>query len=304
MKRTLTLSIGMIICASLAYAAEVKIKAVTTSGPKAAPATSFADDTPMIHALFKTTGAQKGDTVRGVWIAEDVGEKAPANTKIGEKTLVLEGDTNNGDFSVNKPDKGWPAGKYRVEIYAGEKLATTAKFTVGATDSEATRSETADETRRSGGIGSRRIKFPANDPTFTMELPAKWTYTTDKDGNLDCNAGDETYSFSVIKLDAVRDNKGLKAALPDLADDIAKAMEIKNFEPGDIETDENGNGVSFTGIAGEGESRGVEFAVSVHAFEPQKGRFYAIATAATKESDAEHEEEYDEITASIMPIED
>ena len=33
-------------------------------------------------------------------------------------------------FSLNKPTKGWPVGKCRLQIYVGDDLATTAKFTI------------------------------------------------------------------------------------------------------------------------------------------------------------------------------
>jgi len=110
----------------------VKITAMTTTGPEDQPTRIFTTDTPKVLALFKTKGAQKGDKLRGVWIADDVGEAAPANTKIDEKTLTVEGDTDDGDFSCTKPTKGWPAGKYHLDIYANDELATTVKFTIGA----------------------------------------------------------------------------------------------------------------------------------------------------------------------------
>src|ERR1700726_3729652 len=132
MKRTLALLTGIMICASVARAGDVKVKAVMTTGPEDDPTTTFATDTPKVFAMFKTVGVQKGDKIRGVWIAENVGSAAPANSKIDEKALTLEGDTDDGVFSLSKPTKGWPAGKYRLEIYANDKLATTVKFTVEA----------------------------------------------------------------------------------------------------------------------------------------------------------------------------
>jgi hypothetical protein len=123
----------MMICASVARGGDVKIKAVMTTGPEDEPTTVFQTDTPKVLALFKANGAKKGDKLRGVWIADDVGDAAPANTKIDEKTLTLEGDTD-GDFSCSKPTKGWPAGKYHVDIYANDELATTVKFTIEAAE--------------------------------------------------------------------------------------------------------------------------------------------------------------------------
>ena len=143
MKRTLAFLIGMMICASVARGGDVKVKAVMTTGPKDEPTTIFTAETPKVLALFKTKGAQKGDKLRGVWIAEDA---APANTKIDEQTLTLEGDTDDGDFSCTKPNKGWPAGKYHVDIYANDELATTVKFTIeAAKKTEKESKESADD---------------------------------------------------------------------------------------------------------------------------------------------------------------
>jgi hypothetical protein len=302
MKRILFLS-AAIACASLAHAGDFKVTAITSTAPKGAPTTVFAPDIPIVYALFKTTGAHKGDTVRGVWIAEDVGDKAPPNTTIGEKTIVLESDTNDGNISLSKPDAGWPTGTYRFDLYAGDKLGTAVKFTISDNSKAAAPMEKSAEKQTAAASGSKSIKFPEKDPAFTFELPKGWTYTTDKDGNLDCKAGnDETYVFSILNLDDVHNDEELKTALPEVATTLAKAMHLKNFEAGDIETDTNGEGVSFTGIAGDGEANGTGFTVMVHAFEPQKGKYYALALAATKESDAKHEQDYDDITASITPI--
>jgi hypothetical protein len=75
----------------------------------------------------------------------DVGDVAPANTKALEKTLTLEEDTDDGDFAFSKPTKGWPVGKYRVEIYVNDDLAKTVKFTI-----EAAKSEKGEEEESSG----------------------------------------------------------------------------------------------------------------------------------------------------------
>jgi hypothetical protein len=83
-----------------------------------------------LFALFKTHGIQGGNKIRSVWIAEDVGEAAPKETKIDDLTLEVEGDTDDGVFSLSRPDKGWPVGKYRLEIYVGDKLVATKKFSV------------------------------------------------------------------------------------------------------------------------------------------------------------------------------
>jgi hypothetical protein len=44
----------------------------------------------------------------------------------------MEGDTDDGYFTFLKPTNGWPAGKYHLDIYANDELATTVKFTIAA----------------------------------------------------------------------------------------------------------------------------------------------------------------------------
>ena len=74
-------------------------------------------------------GASIGTSVKSVWIAEDVGNKAPPNYKIDEKTLALP-FSNTGSFTLSEPNNRWPVGSYRLEIYIGSTLANTLKFTV------------------------------------------------------------------------------------------------------------------------------------------------------------------------------
>ena len=136
MNRIFGLLIASLIAVSVAHAADVNIEVYMTSTPGGKEETSFAADTPSLFAMFKTKGIKDGDKVRGVLIAEDVGDVAPANTKVLEKTLALNGDTDDGDFNFSKPTNGWPVGKYRVEVYVNDELATTAKFAIEATESD------------------------------------------------------------------------------------------------------------------------------------------------------------------------
>ncbi len=150
-----------------------------------------------------------------------------------------------------------------------------------------------------------KVKFPADEPTFTLELPAGWTYEADKDGNLDCAPGDDSgYMLTVLLLPQISSQKELKAALPKLAKTMADGAKLKNFATSDVESDKNGNGISFSGIAGQGEMEGTDFVVFVHGFETKKGKFYALVTAGSEKADKKHEKNYDAITASIEPLEE
>ena len=149
MKRTFSVVVPLVvslICLSVVKAGVVSVKVRMTAGPQDPPSTTFATNTPNLYAIFKTEGAKTGDKIRGVLIAEDVGDVAPANTKVLETILDVEGDTEVGDFSFSKPTNGWPVGKYRVEIYVNDELATTAKFTINAA-----KKKSADEEEEESG---------------------------------------------------------------------------------------------------------------------------------------------------------
>jgi hypothetical protein len=132
MKRTFVLLAAGLICAPLAHGGDAKVEAAIAVDQDTKPATTFGADVPKLYAFFRTKGTEKGEKLRGVWIAENVGSAAPANTKIDEATLTADQDDFFGAFSLSKPNKGWPVGKYRVEIYEGDELATTVEFTIGA----------------------------------------------------------------------------------------------------------------------------------------------------------------------------
>ena len=131
-KRILSIILVVTVGSLVAHADSPTVEAAIAVDSDTKPTDSFATTVPKLNAFFKSTGTVKGDKLRGVWIAEDVGDAAPANTKIDEASIIADQDDYYGAFSLSKPDKGWPPGKYRVEIYLNDELVTTVKFTVEA----------------------------------------------------------------------------------------------------------------------------------------------------------------------------
>ena len=94
------------------------------------PTTTFPVDQPVIHLVAKVANAPEGTKVKSVWTAVDVGEVAPANTKVAETEIVLNSD-GNAHFTLSIPTSGaWPAGKYKVDIYLNDKLDRTLEYTI------------------------------------------------------------------------------------------------------------------------------------------------------------------------------
>jgi hypothetical protein len=135
-KRILALLVALMVGSSLLVRADdgPKVEAAIAVDENTKPTDTFTADVPKLYAFFRSTGTAKGDVLRGVWIADDVGAAAPANTKIDEASITADQDNYFGAFSLTKPTNGWPPGSYHVDIYLGDDLATTVKFTITPAD--------------------------------------------------------------------------------------------------------------------------------------------------------------------------
>ena len=91
------------------------------------PSTEFYTDTPKIVCVWAVEGVGLSVPIRSVWIAEDVGGAAPPNYQLEDKSIV---GVNEGSFYITTPANGWPVGKYRLEIYIGDKFAKQIPFTI------------------------------------------------------------------------------------------------------------------------------------------------------------------------------
>jgi len=89
----------------------------------------FARDTPKIVCVWRVKGVKSGTALKGVWIAEDVGNAAPPNYKLVEKSITITVE-NEGSLNVTKPTNGWPVGKYLLEIYLNDIRVKTLPFTI------------------------------------------------------------------------------------------------------------------------------------------------------------------------------
>ena len=91
---------------------------------------TFALGTPKIFVHAGLVEVPHGSKVSSDWIAEDTAGAAPANYKIDSVTLDTGMLTNVVTFSLSKPNNGWPAGKYRVDLFIDGKPAGAAHFKV------------------------------------------------------------------------------------------------------------------------------------------------------------------------------
>ena len=94
------------------------------------PTSTFPTDQAVINLVVTVANAPSDTKVKTVWTAVDVGDAAPANTKIDEAEITMN-DSGNAHFTLSSPSTGvWPVGKYKVEIYLNDKLDRTLEYTI------------------------------------------------------------------------------------------------------------------------------------------------------------------------------
>lgn len=91
------------------------------------PSVEFYADTPVIVCVWDVAGVDPSVPIKSIWVADDVGAAAPPHLKLMEKSVA---GYSEGSFSVTRPDNGWPAGQYHLEIYIGDTLAKEVPFSI------------------------------------------------------------------------------------------------------------------------------------------------------------------------------
>ncbi len=91
----------------------------------------FSSSAPEIHALVKLAEVKAGSKLKGEWVAVDAIETP--NYVINSTPLSLEsaGDLT-AHFKISKPARGWPPGKYKLDLYLDDLLMASAPFAVVA----------------------------------------------------------------------------------------------------------------------------------------------------------------------------
>jgi hypothetical protein len=107
------------------------LRAFLATDKERQPRTEFSSDTERINVFWKGDGLEVGDKIRAVWVAEDVGEANPKETKISQKMMMANKRDEQGQFFLARPAaQNWPIGKYRVDFFINDKLAQVVKFTI------------------------------------------------------------------------------------------------------------------------------------------------------------------------------
>jgi hypothetical protein len=91
------------------------VKAMTFPGDGDVPPQSrFAADTPKIILALQIRGLKADDKLTATWVAEKT-DRSPPNFEIVSTTIPL-GASDVVSSSMTRPNAGWPAGQYRVDV--------------------------------------------------------------------------------------------------------------------------------------------------------------------------------------------
>lgn len=135
------LSFSMVLCAETSPQIDT-ILTDQASDNHPMPKEAFTKDTPVLYVFWKSIQLKQGQKIKSVWMAEETNHVAPPNYKIDEVELTLEpgtatnliallpGNQWSGKFKITKPNNGWPAGKYHMDIYVDDNLVKSIKFNV------------------------------------------------------------------------------------------------------------------------------------------------------------------------------
>ena len=91
-------------------------KGVGPDGQAVDQTTSFAPDVEKIYLVFKTRGLPPNSHLQAIWIADDVDAPVPKGYEVTRATITVQGD-QAGNFALSRPNPGFPAGQYHVDLY-------------------------------------------------------------------------------------------------------------------------------------------------------------------------------------------
>lgn len=85
-----------------------------------------------IKVLRNVFECEDGLKIEARWIAQDVGDVAPANSLIAKVEMVTRGPLNVAQLS--RPTNGWPLGLYRLELWHQQKSIHTVYYAIEKLD--------------------------------------------------------------------------------------------------------------------------------------------------------------------------
>jgi len=87
---------------------------------------TFAVDSPMVYVTGLLKNAPEGTVITSEWYYLE----SDPDTFIDRASYESVDTTNSFDFSLSKPNAGWPLGEYEVKLYIDDEYKETVTFKV------------------------------------------------------------------------------------------------------------------------------------------------------------------------------
>ena len=152
-------------------------------------------------------------------------------------------------------------------------------------------------------LQAKTVKFPADDPAFSFNLPDGWTTETGKDGRLYCTAGGGSeFKIGFVASPGVKNADDAKELLPKILTGMSDAMKCEKYKASDAQSGKMG-AISYIAMEGHCTVGGTEMTLSAFIFSLTPGHYFSIVGAASKEVDEAHNKDMSGIIGSIAAVE-
>jgi|ERR1043166_1945916 hypothetical protein len=152
-------------------------------------------------------------------------------------------------------------------------------------------------------LQAKTVKFPADDPAFSFNLPDGWTTEPGPEGRLYCTAGDGSeFKIGFVASPGVKSEDDAKELLPKILKSMSDAMKCENYKASEAKSGKMGD-LSYIAMEGHGTVSGTEMVLSAFIFSVTPGQYFSIVGAASKEVDEAHNKDMGGIITSIAAVE-
>ena len=93
----------------------------------------FDSSVPMIHGVVKLEDVRANSVLKGAWISVDAISEPDFEIDSIEMRLDKDGPASC-HVSLSRPNKGWPQGNYRLDVYLENRLIGSKRFSIKASE--------------------------------------------------------------------------------------------------------------------------------------------------------------------------
>jgi hypothetical protein len=148
-----------------------------------------------------------------------------------------------------------------------------------------------------GLIQAKTIKFPKNNPQFSVTFANDWKAEITSAGIISAQpSGGAGYAISIFPVAAT----SLRAAIEETAAEVDKRFQ--NVQPSEPVEFKTANNVTYLERDYTATDKGSDRNLAIVAFSPDGKRYYALFQAGTPEAEKQYTEDVIEIVKSIKPI--